>query len=318
MKLLDLVAQTAAPRTFRDKHGRSMRYSAVADAAADLKECPIRYVLDRAASAQCNDLVISAPELFDASDSFLRLPSDNFWLEWFGDPEEGSTQIFGRDRMGALVRADEGGRRGEIRLFWPDSVGVGCTSGAVIFDLDHPIKVPEKSQHRFRMSHRDLPHIDALLRHTALEMDPEWVEFMSHWTADDRASYLSWLASSAWFGIPVLLSFSAILNSGGLLDSRNSDLARLNKSRTASRKAPLLEHVEVSMRLGLSHASGFVSSGLGERRTPRLHYVRGHLVRRSGKTFWRASHLRGDPSAPLLSRTVRFSGANHAKKQVST
>ena len=76
------------------------------------------------------------------------------------------------------------------------------------------------------------------------------------------------------------------------------------RTRPAGRFA-LLDHVEVSMQV-LDHDT----PGVGERRdeirsAPRLHFVRGHLVRRGGGIHWRIAHMRGSASGrPVLSRTV--------------
>jgi hypothetical protein len=50
---------------------------------------------------------------------------------------------------------------------------------------------------------------------------------------------------------------------------------------------------------------------LGSRRPPRLHHVRGHLVRREDRVFWRMAHLRGHALEGLVrSRTVCLSFAD--------
>jgi len=60
------------------------------------------------------------------------------------------------------------------------------------------------------------------------------------------------------------------------------------------------------MRLGYDRYSDGAKQDDAERPTPRLHFVRGYIVRRSGQTFWRTSHLRGDAAKPVISRTIRF------------
>jgi hypothetical protein len=46
------------------------------------------------------------------------------------------------------------------------------------------------------------------------------------------------------------------------------------------------------------------------RHPPRLHHVRGHIVRREDRIFWRKPHLRGDASqGQVRSRTVCLSFA---------
>ena len=43
------------------------------------------------------------------------------------------------------------------------------------------------------------------------------------------------------------------------------------------------------------------------RRASRLHHVRGHLVRRGGKIFWRVPHIRGSArSGVIRQRTVAW------------
>jgi hypothetical protein len=47
---------------------------------------------------------------------------------------------------------------------------------------------------------------------------------------------------------------------------------------------------------------------VGCRRSPRLHHVRGHLVRREDRVFWRTPHLRGSALQGVVrSRTVCLS-----------
>jgi len=72
-------------------------------------------------------------------------------------------------------------------------------------------------------------------------------------------------------------------------------------------------HVEV--RLVLGEEPRYAGSAAAHHRTPpRLHFVRGHMVHRSGKTFWRASHLRGDTSKAVLQKTVRVTAAKSARR----
>ena len=46
---------------------------------------------------------------------------------------------------------------------------------------------------------------------------------------------------------------------------------------------------------------------MGDRSAPRLHLVRGHLVRRGSLLFWRRSHMRGHSDiGTIRSRTVHL------------
>jgi hypothetical protein len=263
--------------------------------------------------------MIFARELFQPNDRFLRVPAEQFWLEWFCDPEEEprisnnfpAVQL-SRKRMGVLVNADASGRRGEIQHFFGSSDGPVKAQTSLLFDFDRELVIPEGSRSLFRLTHADLDHLNPLFRHTLMKLDPDWEEIMRCWQPEDfrRASFT--FGQEAWCCLPVVLAFSAMLNSGGILDERRSDLGRLNKSRAKAKRLPLLDHVEVGMQLGYSRYSEGAGKLNNERQTPRLHFVRGHIVRRSGQTFWRTSHLRGDAARSVVSRTVRFDAVVNA------
>jgi hypothetical protein len=84
-------------------------------------------------------------------------------------------------------------------------------------------------------------------------------------------------------------------------------LERLNKARARSGKAALLQQIEVFAPL-LPECSSFGGNGSEpSRRSRRLHHVRGHLVRRGDKLFWRVPHLRGNARAgSIRTRTVTW------------
>jgi hypothetical protein len=85
-------------------------------------------------------------------------------------------------------------------------------------------------------------------------------------------------------------------------------LERLNQARLKAGRAPLLEHTEVSAPLLPEYrASGGRGGPEHVRRGPRLHHVRGHLVRRGSQLFWRVPHLRGSAHAGVVrTRTVTW------------
>jgi hypothetical protein len=115
-----------------------------------------------------------------------------------------------------------------------------------------------------------------------------------------------------WSALPVVLSFSALLNARTALSERKSDLTVLNLARTKKGQVPLLDHVEITLRLaGGSGEARRHGGGGSERRVPRLHIVRGHQFRRAGAVYWRASHFRGSGiEVPVT--TVSVKGANSA------
>src|SRR5258708_11567691 len=84
-------------------------------------------------------------------------------------------------------------------------------------------------------------------------------------------------------------------------------LERLNRARAKSGKAALLEQIEVFAALLPEFQSNGSNGSGASRRSPRLHHVRGHLVRRGCKLFWRVPHLRGSARAgSVRTRTVTW------------
>jgi hypothetical protein len=107
--------------------------------------------------------------------------------------------------------------------------------------------------------------------------------------------------------IPVILAFFLLLATRPGLPRRPLMLERLNQARRKSGKTPLLDHIEVSSPI-LPEYRPLSGSDSGERRRgPRLHHVRGHLVRRGSELFWRVPHLRGSArSGVIRDRTVTW------------
>jgi hypothetical protein len=91
------------------------------------------------------------------------------------------------------------------------------------------------------------------------------------------------------------------------LPKRTHALERLNRSRLRCGRTPLLDHTEMLAPIFEYGDSPLSESSIVERRTPRLHHVRGHLVRRGSQLFWRVPHLRGNPRWGILrTRTVTW------------
>jgi hypothetical protein len=105
--------------------------------------------------------------------------------------------------------------------------------------------------------------------------------------------------------IPMLLAFVLLLSTRSGLPHRTSDYERLNRARQKSGKAALLDHIYLRAPLLPEYIGQQRADLHGTRRGPRLHRVRGHLVRRGGSLFWRVPHVRGSARAgSVKSRTV--------------
>jgi hypothetical protein len=105
----------------------------------------------------------------------------------------------------------------------------------------------------------------------------------------------------------LMLTFLLLLATRPGLPRRPLMLERLNRARSRSGKAPLLPHMEVFAPLIPEYRSAAVEGSGRIRRHPRLHHVRGHLVRRGSQLFWRVPHLRGSSRAGVVrTRTVTW------------
>lgn len=299
MRLIDRVVNASAKIELSDCSGARHIVTGVGAKANAIGDCDLRYILDPLASNECMNLVFHASNgLFEPANPLLRLPAQTFWLEWFGPSAH-------RPKIGMLVEAWEGGRRGLLTGFFQDEWGNADKIGARIeFDLDQPGAMLAGR----KMRHATCAHLSGLLACARLQIDPDWDRFFRTRGGDlyDRA--LIDLAEHSWYLLPAACAFAAMLNSRDVLIETMSDLDRLNAARIRRGHRPLLDHIEVSIRL--DDAVRASSAGHVERikSSPRLHYVRGHFVNRAGKKFWRSSHLRGDAERPILGKTVRVVG----------
>ena len=281
-----------------------------ADLLTSMQEANPRYVLDEHAAGACSELIRSADGLFDPSSELLRLPSGSFWLEMRQEAPDSAERADG-SRIGVLVQAEPNGRSGFIRHFASKPNGV-CQEYPVWteFDFDYPPHLTERS---FRLAHGEYEHLSTLLNHAVVHLDRHWAASPTVGSAGDGGNPQQLFAEAVWFDLPLLAAFAALLNSPDIVATRKSELQRLNRARVRRSRPPLLDHVEVRLVLGEESRYSTEASS-HHRMPPRLHFVRGHLVRRSGKTFWRASHLRGDTSAAVLRKTVRVTAARTARR----
>lgn len=271
-------------------------------AVAGPHSASVRYVLDLPASQACGELIREGEGLFEPENPLFRLPAEALWLELYVEP--GTERDGANRRLGYLVISAPDGRSGAIHPFVESGSGsarpLPCT---IEFDLDRRLDRMIPSPQLRSFQHGAIEHLADLLHHSRLRIDSAW---LSQNTA--REQYLvPELAEGTWFALPLLFAFAALLNSPQVIDFRPSDLARLNRARAERGRPPLLDHVEVRLSLGSAGQARGVAHG--GRAMPRLHFVRGHFVQRSGKTFWRQAHLRGDTSHAIVSRTVNVTAA---------
>jgi len=324
MRLIDRIIQCRAPFIVENcVNHRHTRVSGAMDAAADLERCPIRYVLDDELISLCADLAYSNGTTIMGCADLIRVPAESIWVEWCNKPwrhalsrnglkydTDGDSPV---GHYGMLIRASSDGQRGVMRAFWcvgDRDLDVHASATQACFYLDEA--APE------------LPDEPGVLRVTASAMDPEGIlgrcfhfEFEDSWAryyrqaaplASQEKEILHQSIGVVALAVPVLLAFFLLLTTRAGLPQRQSQLQRLNRDRLQRGRAPLAEHIEVSAPLLPPYREAQVeAAAAGARRHPRLHHVRGHLVRRNDRLIWRVPHLRGRSHEGVLkSRTVEW------------
>lgn len=268
--------------------------------AKALQDASARYVLQQDVCDACRNVRGEWADLLTPDNPRLRAPLTLFWIEW---GEAGSGQ-----EVGILVEAEDDGRSGSLRLFWTSAAGVEVAQGEVLFDLDRTLDMhPRDGGRRFPFT--GLPQELAFLQpHLALAFDEYWENYF-------RASPLGPIALpqaaaeccvNLWPDVVQALAFFALLGARVPLAEKPVDRGRLNKARVKAGKPALLDHVQLTIGRPQPAHSAEHSWQEGARRHPRLHSVRGHLVRRRDQIFWRAPHLRGLENAGRAASPTRI------------
>jgi hypothetical protein len=322
MRLLDLVAHGPA---LRPADSRESHLPIPSDFAQDVLTCPLRLVLN-------DDLVRCSTELGFADgdrvagcSDLIRVPSERLWVEWNEVPRKACLEQIAHlpptggapaRRAGALIRAHADGRSGEVRTFWstPDD-RVYCAALVAEFDLDTEIRAAEAAELSIfdggygGVALLNEPAIDALLAHIRFRFERPWLDYYRavRLPQSDQAMVLRTALGTSAFDLPMLFALFLLMSAKDGARRRPVNLERLNRSRRAAGKFPLLEHIEVNSCItGQRSAAG--RSPLGDSHSSRrLHHVRGHLARRGHTIYWRSPHLRGSARLGVIkTRTVEL------------
>jgi hypothetical protein len=256
-----------------------------------LSHCLARYVLLDDVREACRQLTERWSDLLDASNPKLRAPMEQAWIEW-ADPDSG-------ERVGVLANAASDGRFGSMRIFWTQASEVYVAQGEVLFDFDRRVNSTH-AQGRPLYALKAVPAEFAPLRpHLALAIDEFWADqFRATAPGPQGLPEASIVYGEClWPNVVRALAFFVLLASRLPFVERPVVRGRLNVARGKAGKPPLLDHVE--LRLGQAGSPRIVrrAEGRSGRKQPRLHVVRGHLVRRRDAVFWRVAHVRGGAGA---------------------
>jgi hypothetical protein len=323
MRLVDRVAQSRAPFiAVSSITGFQARLSGAIDHADDAANCSIRYVLSDELTRLCAALAYSKGARTLSCADLIRIPAEQLWVEWAHAPWRKELERYGFchtddqfgncGRRGALLSASRDGRRGRVRTFW--STGqreIDVCASTMFADFDFDADPSNRGTHSraLKVSNGHFDANSALRTCFSFEFERTWAEYYdrAQLSAAKRQQVEHHSLGTIAFDIPVLLAFFLLLNTRTGLPQQRSQLDRLNRSRTRERKAPLLDHVEVLAPFPSEYLFARNDSLPSGRRRPRLHHVRGHLVRRRNELFWRVPHLRGNASSGVLkTRTVTW------------
>jgi len=297
-----------------------------ADFATAMQRCPMRFVLSDELTGLCAALAYSKGARQLACADLLRIPAESVWIEWceaawFMELQRYGFKIPAGDleglgHRGALIHAARDGRSGLIRTFW--TVGAAkpevlASSMEAYFDLDTPQDeepaAPDEQELPARCVSGGIEgEVDIMRRYFRFRYERSWADYYRRATLSPQsdAAIARHALGTIAADIPMLVAFFLLLSTRNGLPRRPHTLERLNRARARSGKVPLLDHIEVLAPV-LPECEGGGGESSGGRRMPRLHHVRGHLVRRGSQLFWRVPHLRGTARAGVIrTRTVTW------------
>jgi hypothetical protein len=288
--------------------------------------CPLRFVLG-------DDLTRASAELAFADGArlvgcldLLRMPAPHLWIEWNDETHkrvihetqsaaEFDAAAMGR-KVGMLLQASANGLTAVGRTFWADAADDECadvTLSPLETHIDLRGEFADIAHSRDVLSggfvdvtHGGNPAMATLLDHVRFRFEESWASYYREAArdADFRCRLINDSIDSIAWDAPFLIAFLLLLSAKDATRSIPVSRAAINRKRLANGRAPLLDHIEVNA--SLDAVSTAESSGdLSGRQSPRLHHVRGHLVRREHRVFWRVPHLRGSAArGTVRSRTV--------------
>ncbi|HEY0747317.1 MAG TPA: hypothetical protein VGD63_11505 [Steroidobacteraceae bacterium] len=204
---------------------------------------------------------------------------------------------------------------------------VFASSMEAYFDFDteegeEPVAPDGQNRLRISVFDRYAGNADILLRCFRFRYEKSWQHYYEQAklsVQQDHAIARHALGTIA-IDIPVILAFLLLLATRPALPRRPLMLERINQARRKMGQVPLLNHVEVSSPLLPEYRPCGGSMQDSHRRGPRLHHVRGHLVRRGSQLFWRVPHLRGNARSGIVrTRTVTWTlESPNSSRQAST
>lgn len=336
MNLADRVAQCR--RSLRVQHpvtGRELELNNATSFAERVAKCPIRYALSDDLTRLCAELAYSKGARNLAYADLLHIPAESLWVEWCNLPWQNALQQYGFSveangshpggRRGAFIRSSADGRRGTVRTFWTSQTAqdVLASSMEAYFDFDtlegeEPGSPDIRLATGIRVYDGARARDDVLARCFRFRYEESWADYYAGaaLSAEENAALLRHVLGTVAIDIPLLLTFLLLLASRTSLPRQLRSFERLNRMRRRGGKVPLLEHIEVRAPVLTEYLVNNRSDRHSTRRPPRLHHVRGHLMRRGSQLYWRVPHLRGSArSGVIRTRTVTWTFDDPSARQ---
>jgi hypothetical protein len=334
MRLLDRVAHCAEPMRMVIDQMPSTAFEVAGPArfAARVADSPLRFVLGDDLTRASAELAFADGARLGGCLDLLRMPARQLWIEWNDAVykrvihETGSATEFDAAsvgcRVGVLIQSSLDGLSAIGRTFWVDEAGdefseVLMSPLETHFDLRGELSPAADSSDCLsggfcRVTDRDDAVMASLLEHVRFRFDESWAAYYraAAISAESKRRVVHDSLAAVARDAPFLLAFFLLLSAKDATRLIPVSRASINRKRLANGRAPLLDHVEVHASLedlDLAESDGLNVLG---RQSPRLHHVRGHLVRRDHRVFWRVPHLRGSACRGMVhSRTVCLSFA---------
>jgi hypothetical protein len=327
MRLLDSVARCYTPLVLPSgKADAQVQVAGPSRFASQIAACPLRFVLGDDLTQASADLAYADGARLVGCLDLLRMPAPHLWIEWNDEVhrrtihETRSAAAFdsaaaGR-KVGILLRASANGLAAVGRTFWAHTAAdehadVTLSPLETHFNLRGEFEDSKDSQDVLSGGFLDATHggnaaTASLLDHVRFRFEESWAAYYREaagGTDFKRRLINESIVSIAW-DAPFVLAFLLLLSAKDATRLMPVSRAAINRKRLANGRAPLLDHIEVNASLD-AVSTGEAAGESSGRQSPRLHHVRGHLVRRENRVFWRVPHLRGSGSrGTVRSRTV--------------
>jgi hypothetical protein len=327
MRLADRIAQCRTPFIVENpKDGSVTRLNNAAAFAQSVESCATRYVLSDELTSLCTALAYSKGASTLACVDLLHVPAEHVWVEWTEAPRRNELARYGFNcpgdsvcsgRRGVYIQSTPQGRHGLMRTFWSNGhseLNVLSSSMEAYFDFDtqegeDPAPFDRQDCPSICVSENAVGKADILRRCFRFRYERSWQHYYdgAKLTSVQATAVSRHALGTIAIDIPVILAFLLLLVTRPGLPRRPLMLERLNRARCKSGRARLLDQIEVFSPLLPEYRPSAGGLPKDRRRASRLHHVRGHLVRRGSKIFWRVPHLRGSARSGVIhQRTVAW------------